>query len=299
MSDVVVKVRDLRKHFVLHNIDGRRSDALRGVDLDVAAGEHVALAGSSGAGKSSLLRCIYRTYLPSSGSVTFRRADGSDVELTTLDERQLALLRGREIGYVTQFLRAEPRRGALDIVTHAGVRRGLSWPDARDAAAESLHRLNIDGGLWDVYASVLSGGEQQRVNLAAGIISPPRLLLLDEPVSALDPDNRDAAIELIDGLAASGVAVLAVFHDVDAMHRLATRVVLMRDGRVLTDGRPDTVLDQLAGVATIPPAQHDGPEWPAQHGGPAWPEHTADGPAWPAQHGGPAWPERTAKGSRP
>lgn len=249
ITDPVLRVRGLHKQFVLHNIDGRTVEALHGVDLDVFGGEHVALAGSSGAGKSSLLRCIYRTYLPTSGDVTLRLTTGRDVVLTDLADRELANLRGRELGYVSQFLRAEPRRGALDIVARAGTQRGMDRDAARDAAAIALQRLDIDESLWDVYASVLSGGEKQRVNLAAGTISPPRLLLLDEPVSALDPANREAALDLIADLTDHGVAVLAVFHDLDAMARLATRVVLMRGGQIAEQGPPETVLGQLTGVA--------------------------------------------------
>jgi alpha-D-ribose 1-methylphosphonate 5-triphosphate synthase subunit PhnL len=96
---------------------------------------------------------------------------------------------------------------------------------------------------------VLSGGEKQRVNLAAGTVAPPRVLLLDEPVSALDPANREAALGLIDDLTEHGVAVLSVFHDLEAMHRLATRVVVMSDGLVADQGAPAEVLGRLAGVA--------------------------------------------------
>jgi alpha-D-ribose 1-methylphosphonate 5-triphosphate synthase subunit PhnL len=117
--------------------------------------------------------------------------------------------------------------------------------DAIEAAADSLSRLRLDEAVWDVHASVLSGGERQRVNLAAGTVSPPRLLLLDEPVSALDPINRDAALDLIAGLTESGVAVLSVFHDLEAMERLATRVVVMADGRVVGEGSPADVLPRL------------------------------------------------------
>ncbi|MEY3092728.1 MAG: hypothetical protein RIU67_1511 [Actinomycetota bacterium] len=251
MSDVVLRVNDLRKSFVLHTIDGRRVEALRGVDLEVHAGEHVALAGSSGAGKSSLLKCIYRTYEPSSGKVELRNFSGATIELTGLSDQEMARVRGRDIGYVSQFLRAEPRRGALDVVTRAGVSRGLSRSAAREAAAESLRRLNIDEKLWDVHASVLSGGEKQRINLAAGTISAPRVLLLDEPVSALDPSNREAALDLIADLTTHGVAVLAVFHDVEAMERLASRIVLMRDGRIEMAGHPEMILNYLTqGVRT-------------------------------------------------
>ncbi|NMO49980.1 ATP-binding cassette domain-containing protein [Actinoplanes sp. TBRC 11911] len=241
----VLSVRELRKSFVLHTIDGRTVSSLHGVDLEVSAGEHVALAGPSGAGKSSLLRCVYRTYLPDSGQVWLHTAAG-EVELTGLPDRAMARLRGREIGYVSQFLSAPPRTGPLEVVAAAARRRGLDRPEAREAAATALRRLNLDETLWDVDCGVLSGGERQRVNLAAGTVRPPRLLLLDEPVSALDPANREAALDLIGSLTAQGVAVLAVFHDMDAMRRLASRVVLMSGGLAERSGTPD---DVLAGVA--------------------------------------------------
>jgi alpha-D-ribose 1-methylphosphonate 5-triphosphate synthase subunit PhnL len=245
----VLQVRGLRKHFLLHNVDGRRVDALHGIDLNVLPGEHVALAGSSGAGKSTLLRCIYRTYLPSQGEVNLRLTTGREVDLACLTDAEMAGVRGSELGYVSQFLRAEPRRGPLDIVARAAVARGMDWTEAREAAAIALRRLNIDEALWDVYATVLSGGEKQRVNLAAGTISPPRLLLLDEPVSALDPANREAALDLIADLTSLGVGVLAVFHDLEAMERLATRVVLMADGLISAQGPPARILSTLTGVS--------------------------------------------------
>ncbi|WP_232004724.1 phosphonate C-P lyase system protein PhnL [Mycobacterium sp. ACS1612] len=248
MSEVttVLSIRALRKSFTLHTIDGRTVNSLYGVDLDVHPGEHVALAGPSGAGKSSLLRCVNRTYLPDSGSVALRVAQDERVELTELSDRVMARIRGREFGYVSQFLNAPPRTGPLDVVAATARRRGLDRAEARDAAVDALRRLNLDEALWDVDCSVLSGGERQRVNIAAGTVSPPRLLLLDEPVSALDPANREAALELIASLAAQGVAVLAVFHDLAAMRQLASRVVLMRDGRIVGDGAPNEMLEGAA-----------------------------------------------------
>ncbi len=246
---VVLDVRKLRKHFVLHTIDSRIVEALNGVSLKVSAGEHVALAGTSGAGKSSLLKSIYRTYKPSSGEVFLKLDDDSFVDLISLTDSELATLRGTQIGYVSQFLRAQPRRSTFEIVTKAGIQRGMDSDTAKQAAAYSLQRLNLDEALWDVSASMLSGGEKQRVNLAAGTISPPRLLLLDEPVSALDPVNRESALELIGTLTDQGVAVLAVFHDIDAMERLASRVIVLRNGVVDYEGSPKETLARLEGVA--------------------------------------------------
>lgn len=242
----ILSVRGLHKTFTLHAVDGRTVSGLAGVDLDVGAGEHVALAGTSGAGKSSLLKCVYRTYLPDAGEVWLRTTDGHRLDLTALADRELADLREHEIGYVSQFLRAEPRRATLDVVARAGIRRGMTPDEARAAAEAALRRVNIGPSLWATYPTLLSGGEKQRVNLAAGTIAPPRLLLLDEPVSALDPANRSAVLDLIAELTEQGVAVLAVFHDVDAMLRLASRVVLLERGVVVDEGPPEQV---LAGTA--------------------------------------------------
>lgn len=247
--NMVLDVRKLYKEFVLHTVDGRTVEALNGISLSVSAGEHVALAGTSGAGKSSLLKSIYRTYKPTSGEVWFQLHDGTFVDLVGLTDAELATLRGTQIGYVSQFLHAAPRRSTFDIVAKSGIQRGMDISTAREAAAVALKKLNLDEALWDVSASVLSGGEKQRINLAAGTISPPRLLLLDEPVSALDPSNREAALELIDTLTHKGVAVLAVFHDIEAMERLATRVVVLQHGVVSYEGSPQQTLAKLAGVA--------------------------------------------------
>ena len=180
-----------------------------------------------------------------SGEINFCLSSGDWVDLGKLTDPEVVALRGREIGYVSQFLRAQPRRAVIDLVTRAGVSRGMTRNDAREQAAISLRRLNIAESLWEIHTSVLSGGEKQRVNIAAGLISPPRLLLLDEPVSALDPENRERAIDLISQLSEAGVAVLAVFHDLDAIARLATRIVVMSHGHLIDDGPVHSILPQL------------------------------------------------------
>jgi alpha-D-ribose 1-methylphosphonate 5-triphosphate synthase subunit PhnL len=231
----VLSVRELRKSFTLHTIDGRVVRSLNGVSLDVAAGEHVVVAGPNGAGKSSLLRCVYRTYLADSGAITLHGPGGA-VELTALPDRAMARLRGRDICYVSQFLEAPPRAGAFEVVAEAARRRGLEPAAAGEAAAAALRRLGLDEALWDRDCGVLSGGERQRINLAAGTVSPPRLLLLDEPVSALDPGNRELALALVESLTAQGVALLSVFHDAAAIRRLATRVLMLDAGRIAATG---------------------------------------------------------------
>jgi alpha-D-ribose 1-methylphosphonate 5-triphosphate synthase subunit PhnL len=172
MSPDLLTVSDLHKTFVLHAVGGRRVVALDGVDLSIGPGRHVALAGPSGAGKSSLLKCVYRTYLPTRGSVQLRASDGHTVDLTTIGDRQVALLRDREMGYVSQFLRSEPRRPVFEVVVRAARRRGMEPNQARAAAADALAAVQLDEALWGTYPTLLSGGEQQRLNLAAGTVAP-------------------------------------------------------------------------------------------------------------------------------
>jgi alpha-D-ribose 1-methylphosphonate 5-triphosphate synthase subunit PhnL len=234
MGPPVLTVRGLRKTFTLHTVDGRVVRSLNGIDLDVEAGEHVAIVGPNGAGKSSLLRCVYRTYMPDAGSVVLHAATGP-VDLTTLPDRAMVRLRGRDVCYVSQFLEAPPRAGAFEVVADAARRRGLGPAEAASAARAALRKLGLEEALWDTDCRVLSGGERQRINLAAGTVSPPRLLLLDEPVSALDPDNRELAMRLIASLTAQGVAMLTVLHDMDAIRRLATRMLVLNRGRVVAD----------------------------------------------------------------
>ncbi|MEL7155425.1 MAG: ATP-binding cassette domain-containing protein [Actinomycetota bacterium] len=245
----LLAVRQLVKRFTLHAVDGRTVVGLDGVDLDVGHREHVALAGLSGAGKSSLLKCVHRTYVAESGSIRYRTETGSMVDLLALPDGELADLREREIGYVSQFLRAEPRRGVLDVVARAAQRMGADEEEARDRAAQVLRQLNIGESLWATYPTLLSGGEKQRVNLAAGIVVAPRLLLLDEPVSALDPANRQAVLDVIAELTARGATVLSVFHDLDAMAQLADRIVVLIDGHIIDDGPAADILER--GVALV------------------------------------------------
>ena len=249
-EELLLQVRDLRKRFILHAVDGRVVEGLQGVDLDVASRQHLALAGLSGAGKSSLLKCVHRTYVADTGTIHYRTEAGPVVDLASLDDAEVADLRAREIGYVSQFLRAEPRRGVHDVVTRSAIRMGAEPDEAADRAAEVLRRVNIAENLWQTYPTLLSGGEKQRVNLAAGIVVAPRLLLLDEPVSALDPANREGVIEVVADLTARGATVLSVFHDLDAIRRLADRVVVLAGGRVVDQGPADEVLQR--GLELVP-----------------------------------------------
>ncbi len=243
MTDTVLEVRELRKEFLIHAIE-RRVPALNGVNLQVAPGEHVAIVGPSGAGKSTLLKCVWRSVLPSSGEIWLRRPDDGPIDLASADDKAIIEARRDDLAYVSQFLRPDCRRTVLQVVGRAAIRRGLEPADATTAAATALRRVSLAEDLWGTQPVVLSGGEQQRVNLAAGTLCPPRLLLLDEPVAALDEANRETVLSLIRDLTTTGVSVLSVFHDLDVVRALAHRVVVLHDGQVIAEGPPDQTLDQ-------------------------------------------------------
>ena len=211
----MISVRGLAKTFVLHNQGGVELPVLKHVDLDVAAGECVALHGPSGAGKSTLLKCLYGNYRLSGGSVRV-----AEVEMGSATPQQILSLRNRKLAYVSQFLRVIPRVPALDIV--AEPLEGAE--DARRQAEQLLLRLRIPMRLWSVPPATFSGGEQQRINLARSFIRPKPVLLLDEPTAALDADNRTTVVSLINEARAAGAAIVGIFHDQKVREAVATRV---------------------------------------------------------------------------
>lgn len=225
-----LKVECLSKSFSLGAEDGRRLRALEEVSFDVYDGEFLGIVGRSGSGKSSLLRCLYRRYLPSSGRILYVSRDGRETDLATADDREVLELRRRELGYVSQFLRAIPRTPALDVVAEPLFEQGRNVEEAREHAAFTMDALGIPDHLRDVYPATMSGGEQQRVNLARALISRPRLLLLDEPTSALDPETRALAIEAILQLKHAGTTMIGVFHESRSLTSLADTVMSMESG---------------------------------------------------------------------
>ena len=212
MTPWILKADKLDKHFFLHE-QARDIPSTFQVDLELFPGQLLAITGPSGAGKSSLLKCIWRTYLPTGGHLWLREADGTLTDLATASEQHMLALRRTELGSVTQFLHCLPRKSALDVVAQPLVDAGVPVPQARERAAELLRRLNVPSHLWAVAPATFSGGEQQRINLARGLIRPVRLLLLDEPTASLDPVSRECAISLLRELKAAGTAMLAIFHD--------------------------------------------------------------------------------------
>ncbi|WP_372825268.1 phosphonate C-P lyase system protein PhnL [Polaromonas sp.] len=218
----LLETNRLSKTFTLHGRGGLELPVFSGIDLKVAAGECLALTGHSGSGKSSLLRCLYGNYGASAGEVRVRH-DGQWVSLSNAAPREVLDVRRRTLGYVSQFLRVIPRVSTLDIVAEPLRRLGVAADAARAEAAQWLARLNLHERLWHLPPATFSGGEQQRVNIAHGLIASQPVLLLDEPTASLDADNRRVVMELIWAARDRGAAIVGIFHDDEVREAVASR----------------------------------------------------------------------------
>jgi alpha-D-ribose 1-methylphosphonate 5-triphosphate synthase subunit PhnL len=224
---LMLELRDLSKSFQLHHQHGARLNVLRGLDLRLHEGECVVLSGPSGAGKSTLLRVIYANYRPTLGAVHVRHAERW-LDLAKATPHEVLDVRRHTLGYVSQFLRVIPRVPALDIVAEPLLQAGVDAHQARRRAGDLLRRLNVPERLWPLPPGTFSGGEQQRVNIARGLIVRRPILLLDEPTASLDAENRNVVAQLLAEARAAGSAVLGIFHDEDMRDRVATRLFPMQ-----------------------------------------------------------------------
>jgi alpha-D-ribose 1-methylphosphonate 5-triphosphate synthase subunit PhnL len=226
MQTPILQVDGYSKHFSLHE-QNKLIPASHNVSFTVMAGQLAALTGPTGAGKSSVLKGIYRTYLASTGRILYRDRLGHVQDLVLASDHQILELRRRDISFVTQFLHCLPRQSTLAVVAQPLLSLGVDRADASQRAADLLSAMNLPQRLWSVSPATFSGGERQRVNLARGLIAKPRLLLLDEPTASLDATTAECVIRLIEELKTQGTAMLAIFHHREITQRLADQVVEM------------------------------------------------------------------------
>ncbi len=215
-----------------YRMGGTEVRALAGVDLDVAAGEFVAITGPSGSGKSSLLNLLGCLDKPSSGEY---RLDGEAV--AALDDERVSALRSRKIGFVFQSFFLLPRLNVLENVLLPLRYAHEPDPGAPARARALLQRVGLSDRL-DHRPNELSGGQQQRAAIARALVRQPRLLLADEPTGNLDSKSAADVLGLIEELHAEGQTIVLVTHDADVAAR-APRHVRLRDGRVEGDDRRD------------------------------------------------------------
>lgn len=221
----MITVDNLSKNFHIHTLGNKVIEALRAISFQVAAGEFLGLSGPSGTGKSTILKCIYRTYLPTAGDIWYQSKGYGRINLAKTANRTVLGLRSREIGYVSQFFKVIPRVSALEVVAEPLVtRNGTALNVARTRAAELLERLHIPPYLIDAYPATFSGGEQQRVNIARAVIWKPGLLLLDEPTASLDSEAATVVLEILRELKEEGTTMIGIFHQHGMIQKITDRL---------------------------------------------------------------------------
>ncbi len=211
---------------------------IEGVSLKVSPGEFVALIGPNGAGKSTLLKLIYGTLKPSKGRVL---ADGNEIHRLSPGER------AKLLGFVPQNHVPTFPFKVLDFVLLGSTPElgpfGAPGEEHRRKAQELLKTFGLDPYAEKPYTS-LSGGQIRLLLTARALMTSPRYLLLDEPTSELDLKNALLVLQTVKKLAREGVGILLVIHDPNLAYLFSDRLVLMKDGRVVADGRPDDVFDE-------------------------------------------------------
>jgi len=221
--------------------------ACRDVSFDLWPSEVLAVVGESGAGKTTLLKCLSGQVEPSDGEALFRRRDGRVVDVFRLSEPARRLLNRTDWGVLHQ----NPRDGLrFSVSVGANVGERLMAIGARHygqirAEAESwLRRLEVDTGRMDDLPSTLSGGMQQRVQIARNLITQPRLVFMDEPTGGLDVSVQARLLDLLRTLVRElGLSAMLVTHDLAVARLLADRLMVMRGGAVVESGLTDQVLD--------------------------------------------------------
>ena len=230
MVDVVLSIRDL------HKIYPGGVHAVKGVSFDVHEGESVAVIGSSGSGKSTVLRCINRLIEPTEGAIELR---GEQINTPSANVNEV---RSR-IGMVFQSFELFSHLKVLDNVT-LGLRhvRGMSKSEAEEVALDVLERVDMLERI-EAYPGNLSGGQKQRVAIARALAMKPEVILFDEPTSALDPELIGSVLQTIRGLSDEGMTMVIVTHEINFARDVADRIVYLDQGKVAEEG-PSSIINQ-------------------------------------------------------
>jgi polar amino acid transport system ATP-binding protein len=234
MDGLIVAER-LGKSFGAHRV-------LHGIDLSIAKGEVVCVIGPSGSGKTTLLRCMALLEEVAEGRIWMAGQVVSEPGADRSVRRAAHKIRA-DIGMVFQQFNLWPHMTALQNVAEAPMRvRKMPKPDAFDLAASLLEKVGM-AARRDAYPARLSGGQQQRVAIARALAMSPQVLLFDEPTSALDPELRHEVLQVMRTLAADGMTMMVVTHEMGFARRMANRVVFMDEGELVEQAEPAAFFD--------------------------------------------------------
>jgi putative ABC transport system ATP-binding protein len=216
--------------------------ALAGVDLRIERGESIAIMGTSGSGKSTIMNIMGCLDVPTKGSY---HLDGRDV--SRLSRADLANVRSRTIGFVFQSFNLLSRTSALENVELPLLYQGVKARARRDRARAALDRVGL-GKRTDHVPSQLSGGQQQRVAIARALVGDPQIIMADEPTGNLDSKTSVEVMAILQSLVATGITVVLVTHEPDiAAH--AARVITLKDGKIIDDHRQEPIRAEAAAAA--------------------------------------------------
>ena len=239
----LIKLENFQKTYITGEVEVH---AVRGVSLEIVAGEMVAIMGASGSGKSTLMNTIGCLDRPTGGKYFL---DGTDVG--ELDRNELAALRNEKLGFVFQGFNLLSRTSALENVELPLLysRAGISGAEQHERAFAALEMVGL-GERTDHHPNQLSGGQQQRVAIARALVNEPKVLLADEPTGNLDSQTSIEIMGVFQDLNRKGITVVMVTHELDIAH-YCKRMVIMRDGRVIKDESIPEPLSSIKELAKL------------------------------------------------
>ena len=229
-DNIIIRAQDVCKYF------GKNGaiKALDGVSTDIQRGEVVVIIGPSGSGKSTFLRCLNLLEVPTGGQVLFKGIDITDKNVNINVHRQ-------RMGMVFQHFNLFPHKTILQNMTLAPIRLlKKSKAEAEEKAMALLQRVGL-GDRANAYPSQLSGGQKQRVAIVRALAMEPEVMLFDEPTSALDPEMVGEVLDVMKELAAEGMTMVVVTHEMGFAREVADRVLFMDAGRLVEEGTPEEI----------------------------------------------------------
>lgn len=236
MPEPILRIEDIHKAY-------GKTEVLRGVSLDVEAGEVIVIIGPSGTGKSTLLRCVNQLTLPDRGRVWLE-----GVEIT---DKKTDINRAREtIGMVFQDFNLFTHLTAVQNVMLGLTKvKKMTKGDAREKAMRELEKVGLSDKA-DLYPAELSGGQKQRAAIARSLAMEPKVMLFDEPTSALDPELIGEVLEVMQNLARDGMTMLVVSHEMGFAREVADRIVFLEHGVVSEQGPPEQLFQNPRNART-------------------------------------------------